>query len=551
MPISSWWTSAGSKRLLTGALWLTAAGVISKFLGAFYRIPLARILGPEGVGLYQMAYPLYTMVLNLATAGLPVAISVLVARKSAQGDHRSALRIFKASFWLLFVLGLGATYLLFFYAETLALTILKDERAIYSLWAVAPAIFLASMMAAIRGYFQGYQQMMPTALSQVAEQLVRVGTILFLTMFLMDRGIELAAAGATFGAVTGGLAGLALLIFLFYRWKSNLSFRRNAYNEELMREVAITSTEGLPKNSSYLTLWKSLLFLSMPIALGGLVTPVMQTIDAVLIPRGLQLSGYTAREAAALFGEFSGMATVLIFLPTMVTGAVGSSLVPAISSAWSAGNSQLARENYLTALRLVTIISWPAAIGLAVLALPICTLLFHAPGAADSLIWLTPAVVFTAFYQVATAGLQGMGRTFFPVIALMLGAAIKAVFNLWVLPLYGLTGAAIGSNVAFGLAALMTVTYLNWRSRFGFPWLATLLKPAIAATIMGSYAVTVMPSLTEWMGSWLGLLFVVFSSGVLYVLALLAVGGLNSADVAALPKVGPKLAQWQRKFWGR
>ncbi|QGG48710.1 polysaccharide biosynthesis protein [Heliorestis convoluta] len=536
---------------MTGALWLTAAGVISKFLGAFYRIPLARILGPEGVGLYQMAYPLYTMVLNLATAGLPVAISVLVARKSAQGDHSNALRIFTASFWLLFVLGLGATYLLYMYAEVLAVRILKDERAIYSLWAVAPAIFLASMMAAIRGYFQGYQQMMPTALSQVAEQLVRVGTILLLTIFLMDKGIELAAAGATFGAVTGGLAGLMVLLFLFYRWKGNLSFRSSVYHNEMIREVAMTRSEALQGKSSYLSLWKSLLLLSMPIALGGLVTPVMQTVDAVLIPRGLQLTGYTAPEAAAMFGEFSGMATVLIFLPTMVTGAVGSSLVPAISSAWSAGNQQLARENYVTALRLVTIISWPAAVGLAVLALPICTLLFHAPGAASSLTWLAPAVVFTAFYQVATAGLQGMGRTFFPVIALALGAFIKGAFNLWALPVYGLAGAAVGSNVAFGLAALMTVSYLHWRSPFGFSWLFTLFKPAVAATIMGVYAATMLPYLTDWLGPWPGLLLVVLSSGLVYLMTLLAVGGLRSSDLAALPRVGPKLAQWQRRFWGR
>lgn len=547
--MKGWWATGG-QRFLTGALWLTAAGMISKFLGAFYRIPLARILGPEGVGLYQMAYPLYTMVLSLATAGLPVAISVLVARKSAKGDHRGAYRVFAASFWLLLCLGSTATYLLVAYADELAVNVLKDQRAAYSLWAIAPAILLASLMASFRGYFQGYQQMMPTALSQVAEQIVRVGTILLLSVSLLSYGLDIAAAGATFGAVTGGVAGLLILWGFFYLWRRHLGTSSMNGLSPVHYEVAATGVLTTRSWLEWLSLWKALLLLSLPISLGGVVMPLMQTVDAVLIPRGLQLAGQTASQAASLFGEFSGMASTLIYLPTVITAAIGASLVPAISGPWSSGDHRMVRERYQAALRLVALLAWPAAMGLAALATPICTLLFKAPGAASPLIWLAPAVVLTGFYQVATAGLQGVGRTAFPVIALGFGAGIKAWFNLYMLPGLGLFGAALGTDIAFGVAAVFTVGYLRWRSGIGFPWSTALLKPLVAATIMASYATQITPPLMQWIGPWLGLGMGVLSSGLVYGMSLLAIGGVQAGDLAAIPKIGPRLASWYKRFWG-
>ncbi|ABZ83837.1 stage v sporulation protein b [Heliomicrobium modesticaldum Ice1] len=567
--MTSWWTSGG-QRLLTGALWLTGAGIVSKFLGAFYRIPLARILGSEGVGLYQMVYPVYTVALSLATAGLPVAISVLVAERATRGDHPGAYRFFLASFWLLLTLGCGATLLLLAYAETIARVVLRDDRTLYSLWAIAPAVLLTALMAAYRGFFQGYQQMAPTALSQVVEQIVRVGIILAVSGILVRYGVDIGAAGATSGAVAGGMAGLAVLWLFFYAW------RRSGPYSAGQAEAAVAWTgsadpfrlgrafpsgmAGAPLagalrgalrgGADLLAMWKSLLVLSLPISIGGLVIPLMQTVDAALIPRGLQAAGFSAHQAAALFGEFSGMAAALVGFPIIVTGAVSASLVPAIASAWKGGNSLAAIERYRSAMRLSSMLAWPAAFGLAALAAPICEGLFQAPGAAEPLLWLAPSIIPTAFYQVASAGLQGMGRTAFPVFALALGAALKVVCNLILLPRWGLIGAAAGSNGAFLLSALLVLAYIGWRGGFSFPWGAALLKPALAATMMAGYAISGAPYLTSVAGGWIGLALSVATAGIVYVLTMLAIGGIQERDLALLPRVGPPLAAWHRRFWG-
>ncbi|MZP29300.1 oligosaccharide flippase family protein [Heliobacterium undosum] len=573
--MTSWWTSGG-QRLLTGALWLTGAGIVSKFLGAFYRIPLARILGSEGVGLYQMVYPVYTVALSLATAGLPVAISVLVAERATRGDHPGAYRFFLASFWLLLVLGCCATLLLLAYAETIAHVVLRDGRTLYSLWAIAPAVLLTALMAAFRGFFQGYQQMAPTALSQVVEQIVRVGIILAVSGIMVRYGVDVGAAGATSGAVAGGMAGLAVLWLFFYAWRRKVHsghysagqaeaaaawagptdrFRLgrafpNGMAGSMADRLAGAFRGAFWGGADLLAMWKSLLVLSLPISLGGLVIPLMQTVDAALIPRGLQAAGFSAPQAAALFGEFSGMAAALVGFPIIVTGAVSASLVPAIASAWKGGNSLVAVERYRSAMRLSSMLAWPAAFGMAALAAPICEMLFHAPGATEPLLWLAPTIIPTAFYQVASAGLQGMGRTAFPVFALALGAALKVVCNLILLPRWGLIGAAAGSNGAFLLSALMVLAYIGWRGGFSFPWGAALLKPALAATMMAGYAISGAPYLTSLAGGWIGLALSVATAGIVYGLTMLAIGGIQEKDLALLPRVGPRLAAWHRRFWG-
>ncbi|MGB9791464.1 MAG: oligosaccharide flippase family protein, partial [Thermacetogeniaceae bacterium] len=202
---------------LGGAFVLTLAGIIVKALGAFYRIPFTRIVGSEGIGLYQMAYPVYTTLLALSTTGIPVAVSLLVAERGACGDRAGARQVFRLSFALLFFLGLLLSLLLFWAAPGIAGGVLGDPRASYPLMAIAPAVFIFSLVSAFRGYFQGWRLMWPTAVSEVIDQVVRVATVLWAAVSLVGRGVELAAAGAAFGAVTGGCASLLVLLILFCR----------------------------------------------------------------------------------------------------------------------------------------------------------------------------------------------------------------------------------------------------------------------------------------------------------------------------------------------
>ena len=193
---------------IRGAAILAVAGVIVRFIGAAMRIILAALMGDEGIGLYQMAYPIYSSLLAISTAGIPVAVSKLVSENIALKDFREAMRVFRIALSILSMSGLAIALALLLSAEFLAVNVIEEPRAVYPLLAIAPAIFFVTVMSALRGFFQGQQKMLPTAASQFVEQIGRVVVSLVLTVVLLPVGLEFAAAGAAFGAVVGGVVGL-------------------------------------------------------------------------------------------------------------------------------------------------------------------------------------------------------------------------------------------------------------------------------------------------------------------------------------------------------
>ena len=204
-------------KFLKGALILTVAGIIVKVIGSVNRILLSRLLGGEGIGLYQMAYPIYLLALSISSAGIPVAISIMVAEKAALQDYKGANRVFRISLSVMVVTGAAFSALLYFGAGWLIEhQYVRDSRAYYAIAALAPAIFFVTILASYRGYFQGMQRMLPTGASQIAEQLVRVVTMVAFAWYLLPRGLEYAAAGASFGAGPGAVAGLAVLIYFYW-----------------------------------------------------------------------------------------------------------------------------------------------------------------------------------------------------------------------------------------------------------------------------------------------------------------------------------------------
>src|SRR5690554_718259 len=242
-------------KFIKGALALTVAGVIVKILGAVYRIPLYGILGDVGMGLFMAVYPVYSMMLSISTAGVPVAVSKLVAERLAHGNYRGAHQVFRVAMGLMTSSGLVVTGILFLGAKYFTAKILKAPGALYPLIAIAPSIIFFALKSALRGFFQGQQSMVPTALSQVVEQVVRVATIFVFSALLVKYSLELGAAGAAFGTVTGALAALILLVAIYYR-------RRSVFLEhQLDEENSLAST---PK------VIKEILALALPITIGSI-----------------------------------------------------------------------------------------------------------------------------------------------------------------------------------------------------------------------------------------------------------------------------------------
>ena len=455
---------------LKGALILSIAGAISKLLGAIYRIPLGRLLGGEGMGLYQMAYPIYTTILALATAGVPVAISVLVSRNETKGFNGDSKKLFRVSMLVLFVIGLLLSILVIQCAPFLATTVLKQPRAYWPIVAVAPAIFFASIMSVYRGYFQGHQNMTPTAVSQVIEQLCRVTAVLILAFWLFPRGLEYAAAGATFGAVIGGIAGVIVLMVFYSR------FEKKRPRDQILHYSGTSSSQ----------LAKEMIRLAIPVSFGAVVFPLVQVLDAVIVPSRLMDIGYSTSQATALYGYLSGMAAVLISLPTIFTISISTSLVPAISEAKAQKKRALVNNRLNYGMRAGMIISFPCAVGLYVLAAEICDLLYNAPEAGVPLEPLAFSCIMLAAFQLSSAGLQGIGRPEIGMRNLIITGAIKVFFNytLTAVPTLNIKGAAIGTVLAFLIGSLLNLIALQRLTGVRYE-IGRMIKIGLIAILMG------------------------------------------------------------------
>ncbi|KXS45674.1 MULTISPECIES: putative polysaccharide biosynthesis protein [unclassified Candidatus Frackibacter] len=515
---------------LQGALVLTLAAFISKFMGLFYRVLLTRLIGKQGIGLYQMAYPIYTTILVISRSGIPVAISKLVAEKVAEDNQKSAYRIFRVALSISFILGLIFSFGLIVTAKPIAQNILRDPRAFYSVLAIAPAIFFVSIMASYRGFFQGLQTMNPTAISQIVEQLVRMTTMLLLAYLLLSKGIKFASAGAAFGAVTGAIAGLTVLLYIYYKHKNEID------------EFALSGPGDKLSISKIISRLASLAF---PVTLGALVLPLMQFVDATLIPWRLQVAGFSINEATGLYGDFAGMAMVLVNFPTVLTVSLAASLVPAISEAFALGKDRLIKARTQSALRITIFICLPAAVGLLILATPITDMLFDVPEAGIPLRYVSWGVIFICLQQTSSSILQGIGKTAIPARNLFLGAALNAALNyqLTSIPGIGIRGAAFATASGFCLAAVLNLLAIGRLIGYNYNYQDMLLKPILSVVIM---SLAIIPIYNKTISlanhNTVATLTAVFAGALIYGLVLMISGAVKERDIRLIPKVGDKLA---------
>ena len=520
-------------KFLRGALILTAAGLMVKFIGAFNRILLSRLLGGEGIGLYQMAYPVYLLMVSVSSAGIPIAISIIVAEKIARNDYAGAGRIFRVSLGLMVVTGIFFALALYGMAGFLIdNNIIRDERAYQALIALTPAVFFATILASFRGYFQGHQMMTPPAVSQILEQFVRVVTMVVLAYYLLPYGLEYAAAGAAFGAVPGAVTGLIVLSFFYARYRKNWqqqSAENNIAPQESIKQIAVR-----------------LVKLALPVSCANIMLPVVTGIDMLIIPGRLEAAGHTVEQATTLFGYFAGMGLPLVMLATIPTASLAASIVPAVSEAHALQNFEGIRQKSLTAIRLCLLLTFPAVVGLAVLSEPISLLLYGTKAAAASIAHLAPAICLLGLHQITTGMLQGMGMTIIPMLNMIASTLLK-IYLVWqwtAIPTYGIVGAAWATNINFGLAAALNLFFLLRYSTFSFP-LKTTVKILKAALLMGVCAYLSYMELIKYIaGNTISTLLAIVSGSIVYFFVLIFSSELKAAEIAKIPFFGSKLVKF-------
>ncbi len=533
-----------SKAFIKGATILAVTGLVARFIGALFRIVLAAILGDEGIGLYMYAYPVYSTLLVISTAGIPVALSKLMAEKIALNDFREALRIFKVAFFLLTLTGLAITLVLLLGAELFADYIVKDMQAVLPLMAIAPAIFFVTVMASLRGFFQGQQNMLPTASSQLLEQLVRVGFSIILVILLLPVGLEYAAAGATSGAAAGGLGGLVFLSIFYLRSRKKLF--RQAEKQESHN----------PDNTYRII--ASIFRLAIPVTIGGLVIPLISLIDLAVVPRQLQAAGFDLETSRALYGQLTGMAGPIVYFPNVIALALSISLVPAISEAYALQDRRLIQSRAAIAIKLTVLFSLPSAIGLFLLAEPITLLLYNNAAAGYSLAYMSWSVIPLCLYVTTTGLLQGLGRPITPALNMVYGGIVKTLFAwfLTAIPELNVGGAALASVIGIGVAAALNLYHVNrytgWRANLR----ELLLFPGAAAIVMAIFVYMVYrfmivygePFLSAGRLNVAATLLAIIVGMLIYTVVLLMSGGLNRDEVSMLPVVGSRLASFTKRF---
>lgn len=421
---------------------LFLAGLFSKLIGVFYRVPLSYLLGAEGIGLYQMAYPAFTLAAIVAAGGLPLAIAKYVAEHLAVGKDEVAWHVFQVGRLLLWLQGMVLGISFYLLAPMIATNVLGDPRSELALKALAPAVFLLCVEGSLRGYFQGKQNHMVLAKNQALEQVCRVGTMLVLAFILVPYGLEYAAGGAAAGA-TGG--ALAAVIFL----RVHLQMDRAVKSRSRWQNWYKTAS--------------SLKAFALPVMLGSFVMPVMQMVDAAIVPLRLQTGGIPMREATALFGQHAGMALSLVGLPTVATTALATALVPDLAGALARGDNTRVVERVSQALKLTVALAMPAAVGLYALAEEICHVLFGTPEAAIPLQWLAFGTVGLCLMETNSSLLHALDQGRWAVVAIFTGGVLNAGidYHFCALPALNIRGAALGTGLGFTIAALLTLVALS------------------------------------------------------------------------------------------
>ncbi|MDO5787195.1 MAG: polysaccharide biosynthesis protein [Phascolarctobacterium sp.] len=521
-------SNTNNSKFLKGTMILTISSIIVKVIGSLNWIILSRVLGGEGIGLYQMGFPIYLMAITVSSAGVPVAISIITSEKLANKDYRGAKRVFNVSLRLLLISGLLFSSALFFGADFLINQhIIRDSRAYYSIIALAPAVFFVTFLASFRGYLQGWQIMTPTATSEVVEQLVRVITMLVFADLFMPYGLAYAAGGASMGAGAGAFCALLVLMWFYRRLKRRLHAEIEAQDDSIPQESAGH-------------IIKRLLKLALPVSLTSLMLPIGANLDLLIVPQRLEVAGFNVRHATELFGYLTGMAVPLVNLATIFTAAMTISLVPSISESRALERFDAIRDKIRLAFRVAMIITFPCFMGLFFLAEKVAALIYNAPGAAGAIQTMSVGILFLGMHQISTGILQGLGKTAIPVINMILACLVKVVMSWWLtaIPFLGIKGASMATVADFAVAAIINMGFIYKYTGFTFS-LGSLLKPLLAAGVMGAVIYAVL-SLTEQLGMWC-VLFAMVAAVPAYALALIAFGGLSKEDLDNIPFIGRRI----------
>ncbi|WP_213525314.1 stage V sporulation protein B [Paenibacillus sp. J31TS4] len=465
---------------LQGTLILLAAGMINRLLGFVPRITLPRIIGSEGVGLFQMGYPLMGVVLTITTGGIPLAVSKLVAEAASEGNEKRVRGILQVALAVTAGLSLLFSAACALAAPWMTSRLFTDDRIFWSFLAMTPIIPLAGVSAVFRGYFQGRHNMIPTAVSQIVETMIRIVTMLAFAYALLPRGIEYAAAGAMIGVLVGELGGLLVLL---------LQLRANRPRQPVYGTARI----GQSRLSGRMNAIKRIFRISIPVTGSRLVGSSSYFLESILIIHGLAAAGIATSVATSQYGALQGMIIPIVYLPSALTYSLAVSLIPSLSEAAARKDQATIHKRLHQSLRLALVSGAPFAVLMFVLADPICYFLYKQADIGIMLKMIAPIALFLYFKVPLEAALQALNRPGTALLNTFIGAVVKlALLSLLVSnPSFGILGAVMAFCVTTAVVTLLDWSSISRLLKFSLPG-GDLLKIFAAMLVMGGSCRLVM-----------------------------------------------------------
>lgn len=525
-----------TKLFFSGVLILTAANLVIKLAGLLFKVPMNYIVGDTGMGYYGSAYSIYTFLYMLSTAGLPVAVSIMVAEGRSTGRFSQVKKVFRLSLLLFCLIGAAGSGLMFFFADRFA-EMIGSPPTKDSILVIAPTLFFICISSAYRGYFQGYQQMLPTAVSQLLEALCKLvlGVAAALYAIRMGCAIHETAAYAVSGLTVGAFLGMAFLM------AAKFAFRPAVYDADY-REFGGESL-------STAAILKRFAVISLPITVSASVMSLTNMIDTVLIQRLLQLSGMAQEEATTLYGNYTSLAVPMFNLPPVLIYPITYSIVPLLTSARAAVDQNRTKKIVESSLRVAVLLGLPCAFGLSALAEPILRLFYKTSSAhvaAPLLALLAPSSFFVCLLAITNAILQACGRAGKPVLSMVVGAGIKILSSVPLIRWFGMAGAPISTFLCYFAATLMNFAYVIRYTGLRPNFVRMFWKPLCGGAVCALAAYGSLRIFSRVIPEHMGTLLAIAVGAGAYLAVILALRAVTKEDWEFFPGRERLAKLWQR-----
>lgn len=454
------------KSFVSAAIILIAAGFIARLFGFVYRIYLSNIIGAEGMGLYQLVFPVYAGIVLTITAGISISVSKMVAEQKAGKNTANLHRITVSALLLVVSIGTAVSLFIFFNAGRISSGLLGDARTKEALVLIAPCIPAVVAASALKGYFYGIQRVMPTALSQIAEQAVKIGFLILMAGEIAKKDVGYACAVATLSTALGEIANMLFLVAAY----------------AVKRKYAPLKRSGRPLRKR--SIMAALLKASLPISGNRLVISAMSAAELIMIPAMLASGGLVYKSSMEIFGRLTGMALPLIMFPSLVTNSLATTLVPAISEAVSLKNFRSVNYRISKSIQASFIlgvifnalfINYPNEIG---------ALLYRHENIGDLLYLLSFSCVFIYLQQTLTGVLNGLGRQGMLLRNTVIGSLLRIAVVLFLVPVYGVRSYAWGLSAGYLLTSILDLSVINRTTGLVFNLRDWLLKPGFVGIVM-------------------------------------------------------------------